>query len=178
MRRVLYILGQLTDQDTDWLAAHGEKAVYAPGHLLIEAGRPTDFVFILLSGACTVTGPGGHTLAVVQSGDVLGEMSMIDATPPIASVRTNDRVEALRLRKTDLHAKLEGDDGFAARFYRAMCMFMSDRLRNTILAHGYGEGGAPKDDGLIEEDEIDGAVLDNLHLAGARFERLLQTLRG
>ncbi|MCP4306204.1 MAG: cyclic nucleotide-binding domain-containing protein [bacterium] len=179
MRRVLFILGQLSDQDAQWLATTGEKVSVDAGHHLIQAGTPSDYVYILLSGSVTVTGPDGRTLATRHSGDVLGEMSMIDASPPIASVTTDDRVEVLRIRKTVLQHKLETDIGFAARFYRALCMFLSDRMRNTIITLGYDrDADRANAESAVEPDELDAGVLDTVHLAGARFERILQTLRG
>jgi hypothetical protein len=40
---------------------------------------------------------------------------------------------------------------------------------------GYGDEA---DEDPADEDELDANVLDNVHLAGARFERLLQKLMG
>lgn len=178
MRRVLYILGQLTDEDTEWLARNGEKTRFQAGDLMIRVGVHSDHVIVMLSGTSTVKAPNGQVLAVIQSGDVLGEMSMIDSSPPIASVQADGAIEALLIRKDILRRKLEEDVGFAARFYRAIAMFLSERLRNTIVNFGYGQAGAG-DDGaaLAEPDEIDSEILDNVHLAGARFERILQILR-
>jgi hypothetical protein len=38
----------------------------------------------------------------------------------------------LIIPKTALHKKIETDDAFAKRFYRALAIFMADRLRDTL----------------------------------------------
>ena len=81
----------------------------------------------------------------------------------------------LALEKSVLGRKLESDTGFAARFYRAIAIFLSERMRSTVSRMGYGDD-TPEED--VKEDELDIRVLDNVHLAGARFERLLQKLMG
>jgi hypothetical protein len=66
---------------------------------------------------------------------------------------------------------------FAAHFYKAIAIFLSDRLRKTIKHLGYGEPMALDDDAL-QPDELDENVLDNIYLAGGRFDRMLKTLMG
>ena len=64
-----------------------------------------------------------------------------------------------------LLAAFEKDTGFAARFYHALAIFLSDRLRSATA-----EGAA--------DDELDEGLLDTLHQAGDRFVRLLNLLGG
>lgn len=173
MRRVLFILGQLTDEDTLWLANNGEKLSYNNGSYLISAGEHSDFLFIILDGIAEVKTASGKWLAKVQSGDILGEMSFIDSAFPSASVVAETNCNVLRIDKTAIAAKLEGDIGFSSRFYKAIAMFLADRLRNTIQSMGFGEDQMHVD---AEEGELDESVLDTVHLAGIRFEKILQAL--
>jgi hypothetical protein len=78
----------------------------------------------------------------------------------------------LEISKDILNEKLSRDPEFGSRFYRAIAMFLSQRMRNTISRMGYG------DDKVEEEnvDELDTKVLDNVALAGARFERLMKKI--
>ena len=50
-------------------------------------------------------------------------------------------------------------------------------MRNTISRMGYGAGDAADAPGA-DDGELDEGVLDNVHLAGARFERMLKKLAG
>ena len=59
----------------------------------------------------------------------------------------------------------------------AIATFLSDRLRATVGQLGYGQVQA-LDEQTIDTDELDENVLDNIHLAGDRFERMLHRLMG
>ena len=90
---------------------------------------------------------------------VVGEMSFLDSQPPSASVRAVKKSWVLAISRKSLTDKLASDMAFAARFYRALGVFLSDRLRSTLGLLGYGSGQR-----LAEReyaDEIDPDTLDN-----------------
>ncbi|MFI4981925.1 MAG: cyclic nucleotide-binding protein, partial [Nevskiales bacterium] len=86
-----------------------------------------------------------------------------------------DDTAVLEIRQTDLKRKLAGDSEFAARFYRALAVFLADRLRATTRQLGYGKGADLEQEGRLE-DELDSAILDTVSDAGERFRRLLRAL--
>ena len=178
MRKVLYIFGQLTDMDVEWLASAGARQNVAAGHVLITEGEPVESIYILLDGKLAVTTKTsqGHDIAHLLSGDIVGEMSFVDASPPAATVKADEASQVLAIPRQSLIQKLEQDDGFAARFYRAIAIFLSDRLRNLMFAQTNASSGEPAGD--LEEDELDPNVLENVSLAGSRFERMLKKLKG
>ena len=108
---------------------------------------------------------------------MVGEMSFVDAGPPGATVTALEDSAVLAIPRSQLSAKLEQDSGFAARFYRAIATFLSDRLRATVGQLGYGEVQSLAEE-AIAADELDDNVLDNIHLAGGRFDRMLHRLMG
>jgi CRP-like cAMP-binding protein len=171
VRKVLYILGQLSDSDVEWLASAGTRVRHARASELISPGARLDRIYFILEGEVSIRA-GGAELARVGTGEILGEMSLVDARPSSASAVTASEVAALEVTRAALQAKLDSDVAFAARFYRAIAIFLSERMRATIGRFGYG--AAPADDA----DELDAGVLDNVHLAGARFEALLRKLGG
>jgi CRP/FNR family transcriptional regulator, cyclic AMP receptor protein len=179
MRKVLFILGQLTDTDADWLADHGERVRVAKGTTLIKHGTRISTVYIILEGSMAVVTARGVQLAEVASGDILGEMSLVDSGLTAASITTLQDSLVLAISKQQLMDKLRQDVGFAARFYRALALFLADRMRNTISRMGY-DSNSPADNtpAPTDGDELDEDVLDNVHLAGARFERMLKKLAG
>jgi CRP/FNR family cyclic AMP-dependent transcriptional regulator len=174
MRKVLYILGQLSDEDVDWMASAGKRRDARPAEVLIREGVPIGSVMVVLQGSASVTLGDGREVARIGAGEVLGEMSMIDNRPPSATVTAVEPTVLLELGRTGLDAKLLADTGFAARFYRALAVFLADRVRNTNAQLGYGKEGGKRS--LSDEDEIDELVMDNLHLAGARFEAIIARL--
>ncbi len=74
-----------------------------------------------------------------------------------------------------LAVKLQQDMGFAARFYKAIAIFLSDRLRGKVQMLS-GRQAPQLDEDVIDEDELDPVLLDTMYLAGTRFDRMLKRL--
>ena len=177
MRKALFFLGILNDSDMSWIISEGRKLVVPPGTILIQEGTATDSLFIVLEGklAVSTAGTGEKIIAQLMCGEIVGEMSFIDSRPPSASVRAIETASVLSVSRELLTRKLERDDAFAARFYRALAVFLSDRLRHTVGLLGYG-ANQPLEDREYA-DEIDPDTLDRVSLAGARFDLLQRKLR-
>ena len=47
MRKSLYILGQLSDLDIEWLATKGNKLQVSPGTTLIKENETVDALYII-----------------------------------------------------------------------------------------------------------------------------------
>ncbi len=174
MRKVLYILGHLSDDDTEWMAEAGHRLQADAGQVLIRQGQPSPYLFVVLDGGVAVEVSGAGVVARLGSGEVMGEMSFVDSALPSATVRAEAGCVVLALEKTAIEARLKGDPGFAGRFYKALAIFLADRLRSQ------NERLSSPSDGLsqpgIQQDELDDAVLDQVSLAGLRFERMIKTL--
>lgn len=164
MRKALYILGDLEDRDIIWIARNGRTRDLAVGEVLIAAGREVQELYFVTDGSLAVTAPSGAPIATVAVGDVLGEMSFVEKRLPSASVTALEYARVLAIPLEALLAVFEQDQGFAARFYRALAVFLSDRLRSATTPGG--------------DNELDDLVLDNLQQAGDRFVRLVALLEG
>lgn len=176
MRKVLFILGQLNDSDVEWLSTVGERRTIAPGTELIHEGMDIDTVYLILDGQMSVWAGGRLHIATVTTGDILGEMSLIDASKTSASLKCERESIVLAISKAVLSRRLETDVGFAARFYKAVALCLADRMRNTIKRMGYGKLEDEPATDPSNQDELEVTVLDSVHLAGARFERMLRKL--
>ncbi|TFV49239.1 cyclic nucleotide-binding domain-containing protein [Bradyrhizobium niftali] len=175
MRKVLFIFGVLNDADIDWMARAGVRRGIGRQEVLIQEGVPIDAIVLLLQGRMGVSVSGAGEIAQLEAGDFIGEMSLVDSAPPSATVAAKVDSVALFLDKQVLLRKLAGDYAFASRFYRALAILLSDRLRATERRMAYGE----QDHGLGDEaarlkDELDPGVLDQVSIAGERFDRLLK----
>jgi CRP-like cAMP-binding protein len=177
MRKVLFILGQLSDDDVEWIAAHGNRKIVSTGDIIITMGKQTEAIYFLLDGEVSVTVRDFEEIARLKCGEILGEMSLVDASPPSATVTAVTECLLLEIPKSLLNAKMASDIYFAAHFYRAIATYLSDRIRKmTVKKTGDETLYLDGEDGL--EDELDANVLDNVHLAGARFERMLKKMMG
>jgi CRP-like cAMP-binding protein len=178
MRKVLYIFGLLTDADVEWMARTGSRRRLADGDAVIEEDKHTASVVLLLEGEFVVTTRAVGQIGRLGVGEIVGEISLVDSMVASATVTASGACRALFLDKTVLLRKLEDDVAFGCRFYRALAIFLADRLRaharRPLSADGHAtEGGPP-----ALQDELDIAVLDTLSAAGERFDRMLKALSG
>jgi CRP-like cAMP-binding protein len=176
MRKVLYLMGTLTDGDAEWLAAHGDIRFVPAKVEIIRQGQPIEALFILLEGKLSVRRSDLHDrdVARLYPGELLGEISFVDGRPPSASVVSTEESHLLVVRRDVLSKKLVSDDGFAARFYRGLAIFLADRLRTTTANLGYGKGSETRDQ---ESEALDEGSFDEISLAARRFDHLLRRLR-
>lgn len=177
MRKVLYLFGQLSDEDIEWITDHGEVREIPAGEIIIHQGIPIEAVFILLRGRMSVSLPSleDREIARLKAGEVVGEMSFVDARPPSATVTAIEDSTVFALEKMALTAQLERNQGFAARFFRALAIYLSTTVRERHRMLGYGAGVELPDD---DPDELDPNVLDGVALAGDRFDRLVKKVLG
>lgn len=179
MKRVLFILGLLSDSDIEWLVTAGKKQKVAPGEQIITEGVPVGSLFIVLDGKLAVIiQKEGKPLEVDQigAGEVVGEVSLLDSRPPTATVQGKEPAIVLTVAHSALNAKVDTDDGFAARFYRALAIFLAHRFRHRVSGLGF-QGTQELDEKTRSPDEIEVNLLDNVVIAGARFRWMLDQLK-
>ena len=177
MRKVLYIFGLLTDADIEWIARTGIRRHVKDKELLIQEGRPLEWIIFLLQGEFLVSAQGVGEIARRGPGEIFGEISLVDSAPPSATVTAIGEGLALFIDKEALSRKLETDLAFGCRFYHALAIFLADRLRGSERRMGYG--GVPiLDSEAIAKDELDLGILDGVSMAGDRFDRMLKMLIG
>ena len=81
MRKVLFIFSVLTDTDVEWLAQVGERVHADVGTVLIPVGGRLDYLYFVLEGQLAIKTRGGDTIARLESGEIVGEMSLVDPAP-------------------------------------------------------------------------------------------------
>lgn len=177
MRKVLLFLGILDDSDMEWLIGAGERQHIDVGGTLIQEGQPVDYVFFVIDGALSVRvkALGGREIARLLSGEIAGEISFVDSLPPTASIVALERSTVLAVPRHLLSTRLEEDPEFAAHFYRAVAMFLADRLRSTL-----GKMGRQGDSNSATADltEMTPEVLDKISIAERRFDEMQRRIRG
>jgi CRP/FNR family cyclic AMP-dependent transcriptional regulator len=163
--RGVHILGLLRDEDIEWIAQVGLRVNLPAGQPLVEEGRRNSFLHIILAGAFLVTSrsTGERHISVMQRGEVIGELSFLDARPPSATVRAVRASQVLAITRSEVARKLESDLGFGSRFYRALGITLAIRLRALT------RGGSPEED----VDAQKPGPADE-----ARFEAIMQRLAG
>ncbi len=163
MRNRHYIVAGLSDADMLWLLSMGKLRKLKAGEALVSAGRAVQDLFFVTHGSLAVMLADGGRVAELGVGDVVGEMSFIEQHPPSASVRAEEASEVLAISRQTIIARFDEEPIFAARFYRALSIFLSARLRETTASARTAE----------ERREADKAA----EVAGARMGRLLKLFR-
>jgi len=178
MKTSLYILTELSDRDFEWLMVSGRRRAIAAGTTLIHEGDPIDALYIVVDGTLIVTAfaTGDKELATLSRGEVVGEMSFADSRPPSATVKAMENTTVWTIPRIQLAAKLKQDEGFASRFYHALAILLSDRLRLTISRLGEHKQWQAASTDTIEES-TNPAILGSLQLAQIRLEYLLKRLK-
>jgi len=177
-KKALFILSQLNNDDIDWIVQKGKKEVLAPGAILIKEGKQIDALYIVLNGSMSVLldNEESKELAKIASGELVGEVSFIDARPPLATVKAIEETHLLAIPRRQLVLKLQHDMGFASRFYYGISLCLADRMRGTIRHIEYGrniELAQPE----MDREDINPNVLENLALAQAKFNWLRENVR-
>lgn len=158
---------------------HGRRQRLSDGDVLIAAGQDSPDLYILLEGLLSIHVPGLGAVGDCGVGEIVGEMSFVDSQPPSATVTVKESALVLALDKEEMLEELRSNAEFASRFYRALAIFLSDRLRKSNVHHAQGKAGEQGDDlgnSQIVEDELDLNVLDAVSQAGENFNRLIRRL--
>lgn len=177
MRKVLYIFGLLTDPDIDWIARVGTRRRLKDGDTLIERGKPIDSIILVLEGQLLV---GMKDLGIDARrgvGEIVGEMSMVNSAPPSATVVAEGECLVLLLNKKILQQKLATDLAFGSRFYRALAIFLADRLRE-LQQDLLGDRREDLGGETVLQGELSAMISDSVSMAGERFDRMLKVLTG
>ncbi len=157
MQNARYIAAGLSDADMLWLLSVGKLRPLKEGEVLVAAGKPLNDLYFVISGSLGVKLADGTRIAHLHQGDVVGEMSFVERYAPVVSVVAEERAEMLAIPRKLILARFEQEPVFAARFYRAIAVFLSERLRDTTAAV------RSSDDSLLEKAD---------RAARARFSRL------
>jgi CRP/FNR family transcriptional regulator, cyclic AMP receptor protein len=121
----------LTTEQAQSVADSVVKRRFRRGELIVEQGRKSNSLFILLNGRARVLTADSRgrevILAVLESGDYVGEMSLIDNEPHSATVRAEVQTDMLVLSRTDFSRCLPENSSLSYAIMRGLVR----RLRNA-----------------------------------------------
>jgi CRP-like cAMP-binding protein len=103
---------------------NGVRRTFAPGAVIVEHGRHSDSVYLLLKGRVRVERTRDvalpHRLAELQAGDFVGEMGTLTGVARSATARAIDEVEALEMSEHELQRGLRHDHPFLVALLQLM----------------------------------------------------------
>ncbi len=189
IRRVS-LFSTLTPDQAEALAATVSKKRFKRGEILVEQGKKTDALYIVLAGRTRVlmTDSKGREviLATLVSGDYVGEMSLIDNAPHSATVVAEQQVDVLVLGR-DSFLRCLGENmelshavmrGLVQRLRKA-----SENISSLALVGVYGrvakvllDSAVPDDSGaLLIRDKV--SRQDIAKMVGASREMVSRVMK-
>jgi CRP-like cAMP-binding protein len=104
---------------------------YEDGEIIIEEGATDQWLYFLLSGKIQISKNGAHISTIDKSGEVFGEMRLIDGLSRSSSIHAEGHTTCLAVDISAKH-KLDSDheaDKLLKLLYKVMMEYISVRLR-------------------------------------------------
>ncbi|NJR59582.1 MAG: cyclic nucleotide-binding domain-containing protein [Cyanobacteria bacterium CRU_2_1] len=142
------LLKELSNSDLDWMSTVGQRETIAPGTVLVKPCQDTESIYVLLDGTLSVTIPqkanttdSGSSISthvseqeIVQlsRGEIVGETFLFNFCSMPALIKATGKSIVLSIPRQQLMSKLQQDIIFAAHFYRAIALILTERLRQIL----------------------------------------------
>jgi CRP-like cAMP-binding protein len=116
-------LGFFDPLDLEWILAASEHKHLSAGEILYEDGGLSGGIYVVIEGELSVHRNGMRDpISMVKPGQFVGEISLLDSQPTVATVMAHSDAKVLWIGGTQLQARLTERPRFAARFYQALGM--------------------------------------------------------
>ena len=122
----------LTANDWTLIADKAARVKFKAGESIVQKGKRTHGIYLLLKGTATVQISNG-AFPAIGPGEVCGEISFLDEQPATANVVAQDAA-AYYLDRPTLQSLIELFPHLGSRFYRSLAYSLSRRLRELIVA--------------------------------------------
>jgi CRP-like cAMP-binding protein len=122
----------LTPNDWTLMADKASRVNFQKGQTLVQKGKKTSGVYLLLKGVARVQIPSQPGSPEIGPGEICGEMSFLEDALASANVLAQGDVETFYLDLPTLESLFEMFPHLASRFYRSLATNLSRRLRELI----------------------------------------------
>ena len=130
--RQIPTLTPFDEKNLKGLLALSKIRQYEPEEYIIEEGSYDCWIYFLVSGKVQVSKKGKDLSVLNRSGDIFGEMGVIDGSARSASVRTIEKTVCLATDASYID-RLTGEDklSFCYILFRVFTEILANRLRST-----------------------------------------------
>jgi len=136
----------LTPNDWALVADKAIRRQFKAGESIVQQGKRTHGVFLLVKGTAVVQIPGKAAALAMNPGEACGEISFLDEMPATANVVAKEDVEAYYLDRPTLQQMFELFPHLGSRFYHSLAAILSRRLRELIGPPPAAKAATPKKD--------------------------------
>ncbi len=131
------IFNKLSDEELDSLFNIAEPIRIRKDEVIINENGDCRHLFVIIEGYVRVVSMregGEQLLALLESGDSLGEFSFIDGEKPSASAIAQEDCKVLAFSHDELRAFLEKNPECARKIYLSLAETLCRKVRNTTLS--------------------------------------------
>ena len=126
-RKISFFNG-VSPEDVAKIFAQGNVAEYDPAEMLFDKGDHGDTMFVILNGRVKIR-DGAKQIAILQAGDIFGEMALVSDAPRSATAVTMTQSDLLALSFEDILHKIPSQ--VAAQLLVNIIITLADRLRSA-----------------------------------------------
>jgi CRP/FNR family cyclic AMP-dependent transcriptional regulator len=127
----------LSSKELRLLATFSNEELFKAGQHIFSEGQKGDRLYIILQGEVRISkyipGAGEEALAILDRGDVFGEMALIDNAPRSADAKAHTDVTVLPIENRLLTDILSRDVESSYQFLYILCKILSRRLREINM---------------------------------------------
>jgi CRP-like cAMP-binding protein len=131
----VYLFADLTPAERRELNKIAEAMTLPARSPVFTAGDPATAFYLIKSGSVRISrlASSGEPIGVatLASGSHFGEMALVDGAPRSATAETLEPTAIFRFDYGKIGALLDRSPAMAAKLYRSLARFLSNRLRQT-----------------------------------------------
>lgn len=121
------LFADLSKKSLAQIARRVTEVEFLPGEHIVHPGTAGDEAYVIIEGRATVRRK-GRKIAELQTGDVVGEMSLITELSRNAGVRADTFVPALKIVGADLSAIMNEHPTVAVKLLRTVARRLVDSI--------------------------------------------------
>ncbi len=131
----IFPIENFSENDLQKLLRICEIRKFRTGQVIIEQGNTDDFTYYLVSGQVRIEKDGNPLFVLRRTGDVFGEMGVIDGFQRSASVMALEDCVCIAINMKRLENVVEAENyAFKYMLYRNLSRELSAKLRATTKA--------------------------------------------
>jgi CRP/FNR family cyclic AMP-dependent transcriptional regulator len=126
------VLHSFGKKDMNKLLSFSNIKKYSAGEIIIEEGSYDNWVYFLVAGNVSIIKNGEEIDTLQRTGDIFGEMCVIDGNPRSASIQAIDDVICMATDVSFMDRLYNEDKvAFCSIFYQMVAEVLACRLRET-----------------------------------------------
>lgn len=134
VKRDLFLQQDLSQMEANFLASLSKGERFRGGDTIFRQGEVGDRFYFVLNGRVRISkaipGAGEEALAILERGEVFGEMALVDGRPRTADAVAHEEVaELLMIRASVLSGLLDIKKLSSPRLLKMLCRTIARRLR-------------------------------------------------